>query len=257
MGINLNASNKTVYADDITVSYDPAVFEYVGTTRASENVNVLRSETVDTGKVRIIAANIGGITGNNVPLLDVGFKAKSGVQTVSSDISVTEAKLGLMPEGTVVLAGLSSKTITVGETAIVTKDALKAAIDEAQSVHDSAVVGTETGSYLKSDKDKLKTAIDAANAVYENQDASQTEVDNATAALNPAIAAFKASVITASTGDINSTPAIDVGDLAIIAFYYGADSSGENWEAAKVADINKDGKVDIEDLAFVASRLPD
>ena len=257
VGINLNASNKTVYADDITVSYDPAVFEYVGTTKASENVNVLRSEIVGTGKVRIIAANIGGITGSNVPLLDVGFKAKSGVQSVSSDISVTEAKLGIMPEGTVVMAGLSSKTIAVGETEVVNKDALKAAIDEAQSVHDSAVVGTVNGSYLKSEKDKFKTAIDAANTVYENEDASQTEVDNATAELNTAIAAFKASVITASTGDINSTPAIDVGDLAIIAFYYGADSSGENWEAAKVADINKDGKVDIEDLAFVASRLPD
>jgi multidrug resistance efflux pump len=139
----------------------------------------------------------------------------------------------------------------------VNKDALKAAIDEAQSVHDSAVVGTENGCYLQSDKDTFKAAIDAANAVYGNESASQAEVDNATAALNTAIAAFKASVITAGTGDINSSTTIDVGDLAIIAYYYGANSTSENWAEAKAADINKDNKVDIEDLAFLASRILD
>jgi regulation of enolase protein 1 (concanavalin A-like superfamily) len=256
LGINLNIPDKTAYAEDITVSYDPAVFEYVNTAKAAENVEVLVSEPAGDGAVRIIAANIGGISGKDVPLLNISFRAKSGVSSVTSNISVTDAKLGIMPEGTEVLAGQASKAITVRATASANKDALRAAIDEAQSLYDSAVVGTADGCYLKSDKDAFKTAIDAALAVYEKEDASQAEVDSAAAALSTAIAVFKASVITASTGDINSSPTVDIGDLAIIAYYYGADSDDENWETAKIADINKDGRVDIEDLAFVASRLP-
>jgi regulation of enolase protein 1 (concanavalin A-like superfamily) len=257
VGICLNTVDKNVYAEDITLSYDPAVFEYDTTTKTGENVNILRSEPNGTGEVRIIAANIGGLTGSNAPLLDVSFKVKSGVAAISSDISVTKAKLGIMPERTAIQAGLSSKTITVGDMVIVNKGALKAAIDEAQSVYDGAVVGTQNGCYLKSDKDTFKAAIDAADAVYTNAGASQAEVDNAAAALNTAISTFKASAITAGTGDINNSSTINVGDLAIIAYYYGANSTSENWAAAKVADINKDNKVDIEDLAFNASRLAD
>ncbi len=335
VGVSLNTAGQNVYAEDIVLSYDPAVFEYVET-KAEENINILRCEPNDAGAVRIVAANIGGVTGDSAPLMNVSFKVKSGVQDTSSDISVTKAKLGVMPDGTVIQANLTSKTISVGtavivdksklqaaitaaqaqyndapegnepgqypaearaaflaainsadtvntnpdatqaevdaaETALaeakavfeaskipetgVNKDALKAAIDDAQSVHDSAVIGTAAGNYLKSAKDTFKAAIDAANAVFENASASQTEVDSAVTALNAAIAAFKASVITESTGDINNSTAIDVGDLAIVAYYYGADPSSENWEAAKVADINKDNKVDIEDLAFIASRI--
>ena len=256
-GLSLSASDRTVYAEDITLSYDPEIFEYVSTAKAADNVEVLRSEVISAGTVRIIAANIGGVTGSGIPLLDVGFRVKSGVQSVSSDISVVDAKLGIMPEGTVIQAGKNSMTVTVGATAVVNKDDLRTAIDEAQSLYDSAVVGTENGCYMQADKDRFRAAIDAANAVYEDEDASQTETDDAITALNMAITAFRAAVITASTGDINNSPAVDIGDLAIIAYYYGANADSENWEEARIADINKDNVVDINDLAFVASRIPD
>lgn len=255
--LSLSASDRTVYAQDILLSYDPEVFEYVSTTKAAENVEVLRIEDGDAGTVRIIAANIGGVTGSGIPLLDVDFRVKSGVQSVSSDISVVDAKLGIMPEGTVIRTGPDSMSVTVGETAVVNKEDLKTAIDEAQSVYDDAVVGNENGCYMKADKDKFKEAIDEANAVYEDEDASQAETDDAVTALNMAVAAFRAAVITASTGDINNSPAVDIGDLAIIAYYFGADPSSENWEEARIADINKDQVVDIQDLAFVASRISD
>ncbi len=335
-GVSLNTAGQNVYAEDIVLSYDPEVFEYVEATKADENVNILRSESNDTGTVRIVAANIGGITGTSAPLVNVSFKVKSGVQDTSSDISVTRARLGVMPDGTVIQANLCSKTINVealvivdksklqaaiaaaqtlyndapegnepgqypaearaafltainaadavntdpdasqaevdaAETALaaartifeasmipetsVNKEALKAVIDTAQSLYDSAVVGTADGCYLQTDKDAFKAAIDTANAVYESESASQAVVDSATAALTAAKAVFEASVITAGTGDINNSSTIDVGDLAIVAYYYGADPSGENWEAAKAADINKDNKVDIEDLAFIATRI--
>ena len=335
-GISLNTLAQAVYAEDITLNFDPEVFDFEGVTGAEPGISVLRSEP-SGGTVRIVAANIGGVNGGSVPILNIGFKVKNGVSDTSSVISVTNAKLGI-PDGTVLQAGPDSKTITVG--AIVTvdksallaaitaaqtqyenapegnepgqypaaaraafleainaanavyenpdatqedvddavtalaaakatfeasvisepsvnKDALRAAIDAAEDLHDSAVVGIENGCWLKADKDAFKEAIDAANAVYADASATQAQVDNAVAALNAAKAVFEASVITASTGDINNSSTIDVGDLAIVAYYYGADSTSENWVEARIADINKDNKVDIEDLAFIASRILD
>ena len=93
-----------------------------------------------------------------------------------------------MPEGTVVEADLTSKTIDV--VIVVDKSALGAAISAAQSLYDNAVVGTDDGNYRQADKTAFGEAIAAANAVYTDPNASQTEVDDATAALNAAIAAF-------------------------------------------------------------------
>jgi len=257
VGISIDTASKDVYAEDIILSFDPQVFEYVNATSADENINILRSETSD-GTVRIIAANIGGVNGSDVPVLNVNFKVKSGVQGISSTISLIKAKLGLMPEATAVNAGLSSKTITVSSIIpSVDKSALQAAITAAETLYDSAVVGIENGNYWQADKDAFKAAIDTAKAVYEDPDATQSEVDDAVAALNAAKAAFEASVITPTTGDLNNSSTIDVGDLAIVAYYYGKDSSDENWNQIKAADFNKDGKIDIEDLAFIASRMSD
>ena len=255
VGISLDYILQDVYAEDITLKYDPAVFDYIEVTPANESIKILKQDPSETGTLRIIAANIGGVAGDSTPILDVSFKVKEGIVNVSSDISVSTAKLGVMPEGTVVEADLTSKTIDV--VIVVDKSALGAAISAAQSLYDNAVVGTDDGNYRQADKTAFGEAIAAANAVYTDPNASQTEVDDATAALNAAIAAFEASVITAETGDINDSSEIDVGDLAIIAYYYGADPTGENWAEAKIADINKDNKVDIEDLAFIASRMKD
>jgi beta-glucosidase len=258
VGIGIDTDGQDVYAEDITFSYDPAVFEYIETKSADENViNILRSESDGNGTVRIVAVNIGGINGSDSPLINVSFKAKSGADNASGTISITKANLGVMPNGIIAQATPASKTITVKSEATIDKSGLLAAITTAQALYDSAVVGTENGNYLKSDKDAFKAAIDAANDVYGSESASQTEVSNAAAALNTAIEVFKASVITASTGDINSSSTIDVGDLAIVAYYYGADPSSENWDAAKAADVNKDNIVDISDLAFIAARMLD
>jgi hypothetical protein len=254
--ISLDTASQSVYAEDITLSYDPEVFEYITTLAVNENINILRSETSD-GTVRIIAANIGGVNGSHVPVMHGCFKVKSGAQGTSGTISVIRAKLGVMPGAVSVQAGLSSKTITVGSAPSVNKGALQAAINEAEELYNNAVVGIEDGNYWKADKDAFRAAIDEAIVVLNDTNASQSQVDSATAALNEAKAAFQASVITPATGDLNNSSTIDVGDLAIVAYYYGKDSSDENWEEIKAADINKDNKVDIEDLAFIATRMSD
>lgn len=419
VGLGIYNVSKDVYAEDITLNFNPEVFEYDTVSSDNPNVSVLVKEPSDSGTLRIVAANIGGVKGDTESLLNVSFKVKDGVTGVSSDISITRAKLGVMPEGTVVEPVLTSKTITVGTTQTVDrseliaalqaaqrvydnavegddpgeypaaakaaffeainlatavnsnsdatqadvdaaasalktaqdifensvipqpgvdkskleaainaaqeaydnavegdapgqypavareafrtaisaanqilanpeatqaevnreieslaaakaifdasvipmpsadKKELKAAIDESQALYDSAVVGSSDGNYRQADKNIFQQAIAAAKAVFDNAGATQEAVDNATSALKAAKVTFEATVITKNTGDLNNSDAIDVGDLAIVAYYYGAKSGDDNWQAAKIADVNNDGKVDIEDLAFIAQRIRD
>jgi len=257
LGISLDSVIQSVFAEDLTLSYDPAVFEFVSATSADEDIKVLRVEDSGTGTVRIIAANIGGVAGDSTPILNVSFKVKSGVTNTSSAVSLVEAKLGVMPEGAIIQPSLGSITISVEGISTVDKSALRAAINEAEELYNSAVVGVENGNYWQADKDAFKAAIDDAKAVLDDPDANQSEVDDAKDSLIDAMEAFQASVITPTTGDLNNSSSIDIGDLALVAYYYGATPASENWATAQVADINKDNKVDIEDLAFIANRIPD
>jgi hypothetical protein len=254
MGICLNNINQTVYAEDITLSYDSAVFEYEGITAADESINIF-TEASD-GTLQIVGANVeDGLTGSSIPIANVAFRVKSGVSNITSTISVTAAEVGVMPEGAVIYPGLSSRKIRVEAAGSVNKDALSAAIAAARSVYDSAVVGLENGCYRQADKDTLLAAINAANAVYEDGNATQTNVDNAADGLNDAVDMFKATVIGPLTGDIDDSSVIDVVDLAITAYYYNTKAGDEGWNEAVKADINKDGMIDIIDLAFIAFRM--
>ena len=257
IGIGLYNISQDVYAEDITIGYDPEVFEYDTVTGADSNISVLKAELADPGTLRIIAANINGVKEDIDSLLNVKFKVKSGAADIESAISITKAELGIMPEGMVVQPLLASKTIAVKAALTVDKSKLQDAIEAAQALYDSAVVGTGDGCYSQADKNVFRQAIAAANEVLANASATQQEVDNATTVLNEAKAAFEASVITKSTGDLNGSDTIEVGDLAIIAYYYGAAIGDDNWATAKIADVNHDGKVDIEDLAFIALRMRD
>jgi hypothetical protein len=54
--------------------------------------------------------------------------------------------------------------------------------------------------------------------------------------------------------DLNNGGTVNVGDVAIVAYYYNATSSDSNWDAANIADVNGDGVVDVLDLASVATK---
>ncbi len=58
-------------------------------------------------------------------------------------------------------------------------------------------------------------------------------------------------------GDVSGDGDVDVGDLAIVAYYYGKTSEDEDWHLARVADFNGDNRVDFIDLAFVAQKMLD
>ena len=256
-GISLDNLSSGVYAEDIVLSYDADVFEYVGATGGNDNIKVLREDASAPGTVRLIAANIGGVSGASTPVLNVSFKVKAGVENTTGSIAVTSAKLGV-PDGSIIEAGLSSKVITIGGgTPGVDKSQLITAINNAQTLYDNAEVGTEPGQYPQAARDALKAAIDAAKAVRDDSSATQSQVDSAVTALNNAVNIFKAAVVEEAKPDINDDGIIDVADLGFVAYYYGKECTGTEWQVAKATDMNGDGKIDIEDLAYVANKISD
>jgi len=257
VGISLDNVSSEVYAEDIILSYDANVFEYMGAVGANDNIKVLREDVSVPGTVRLIAANIGGVSGTSTPILNIDFKVKAGAENTTGIIAVTSAKLGTA-DASIIEAGLSSKVISIGGgTPGVDKSGLIAAINNAQSLYDAAVVGTQPGQYPQAAKEMLKAAIDAAKEVRDDPGATQSQVDSAVTALSNAIDIFMAAVVEEATPDINEDGIIDVADLAFVAYYYGKECTGTEWLVAKAADMNGDGKIDIEDLAYVAIRIED
>ena len=258
VGIGLNNLEQIVHAHDITLSYDPDVFEYVSASGVGDNIIIVKEDKATVGKVRLIAANIGGVSGESTPVMNITFKVKGGVENTAGIIAITSAKLGVGPQGTVIQATLDSKSVAIGSSEpTIDKTALIMAIDNAQSLYDAAVVGTQPGQYPQEAKDALNTAINEAKAVRDDSSATQAEIDSAVAALNNAVDIFKAAVVEEATPDINNDGNINVGDIALVAYYYDKDWTDTEWQIAKAADMNGDGKIDIEDLAYVASNISD
>ncbi|GIP53789.1 family 43 glycosylhydrolase [Paenibacillus vini] len=257
VGVNLNNLEESIYAQDITLTYDAGVFDYMSATSATYNVELITEDKDTQGEIRLISANIGGISGDSTPVLDLTFKVKSGVQNTSGAIAVTRAELGTS-EGAVIQAATDRKVISVGSIDVgVDKTALNAAITNAQNLYDAAVVGTLPGQYPQAAKDAFGIAINAAKAVKDNSSATQSQVDSAVTDLLRAVDTFKSAVIKEVSADLNKDGIINVGDLAIVAYHYGKDSTSPDWEKAKIADLNGDQKIDITDLAYVATKITD
>ncbi len=256
VGVSLNNVKQAIHAQDITLSYDAGVFEYVGAAGANDHVQLVVEDDSTEGAVRLVAALIGGVSGASTDVLKVNFKVKAGVHNTVGTIAVAEAKLGAGPAGTVIQAGLSTKSIAIGSMdVIVDKTALNEAIAAATKLYDEAVVGTLPGQYPQAAKEALGNAVHAARAIAGNGSATQQQVDDSVTALNSAIQAFKAAVIKDASADLNGDGSVSVGDLAIAAYHYGKNDTSPDWAAAKLADMNADGKVDIADLSYVANKI--
>jgi len=254
LGIDLANIAQDIYAQDITIDFDDDKFELIGVNAKDDDaVMVLKVDTSEAGNVRVISAATGGITGVNTPLLLLNFKVVDGVHDTSGNVSVASALLGTA-DGTVVTIGTDAKEIYIGPPPA-DKTALSAAITEAQSVHDAAVEGDKAGQYPAGSKAVLQAAIDAAAAVCDDEDATQAQVDQALSELNGALADFRAKIRTHEVGDVNRNGGIDIGDLAMVAYYYGKTSSDDCWPEARAMDFNNDGIINIEDLVYVALKI--
>ncbi|WP_068652754.1 carbohydrate-binding protein [Paenibacillus antarcticus] len=255
VAVSLNNVEQSVYAEDITLTYDSNVFEYVSAAGADKNIQNVTEDKATAGKVRLITVNIGGVSGASTPVLNLTFKVKAGVQNTSGTIAVTRAELGTS-EGAVIQAALDLKVISVGSIDVgVDKTALNATITNAQNLYATAVVGTLPGQYPQAAKDAFGIAINAAKAVKDNSSATQSQVDDAVTDLIRAVDTFKSAVIKEVSTDLNNDGIVNVGDLAIVAYHYGKDSTSPDWVKAKIADLNGDQKIDITDLAYVASKI--
>jgi beta-glucosidase len=185
-----------------------------------------------------------------IAALQTAVDAATGVlnDEDSTDIEITQAVSDL----SAAIAVFDAARIVEAEA---DKTELISAMVAAQALYDAAVEGLSAGQYPAGTKDRLNTAINAAKEVRDNSGVSSAEVSQATEDLNAAADTFKALKITASTGDINNSGAIDIGDLGIVASHYGISSGDSDWAAIKAADINGDGTIGIYELAFIAIKL--
>lgn len=200
--------------------------------------------------MRLIVASLGSENAVNKDgdLINLHFKAKSLTASTTTIIALANVLVSNAKGEETQLEGIShSAQITY-----VDRAALNSLISNAQNTHDSSTEGTSTGQYPLGTKAELQTAINSAQAVASSLTATQAEVDQAVANLNAALQAFLGSVITGTPGDVDGSGKVSIGDLAIVAKYYGKTSADEDWYLAKFADINNDKVIDISDLAAIA-----
>jgi len=246
------ANVEDISAQDITIKYDKDIFEYISAETADgkeASEIIYDANDADTGVVRLIVAHKGAnnvVTGSK-EVLKVKFKAKgSGSGSIEAS-AVLGNKFGneINVKGNSITVSVEAKTSD-----------LEKAINEAQALYDQAVEGIEVGQYPAGTKDRiLKQAITAAQAVLGNPAATPDDIAQAIADLNAAIEKFKSLVITEKTGDINDKPGHDIGDIGLVAYYYGTKVGDADWDVIKKADINGDGEIGLYELGFIAGRL--
>ncbi|KRF09769.1 endo-alpha-N-acetylgalactosaminidase family protein [Paenibacillus sp. Soil787] len=236
---------QQVYAQELTLHYDPASLQFNSVTSVKEGFQVINKNDSVPGTVRIVAASVG----TNVyqgDLLAIQFTAKSVTQATNTTISVDHVMIA-NGQGNELQVGGSSREIQIAVTSIpVDKSLLNATIASAQAKYNAVEEGNGNGLYAIGAKAQLQSAIDTANVIANNPNVNQQQVDSAKAALEAAIQVFETKKINA---DINGG-GVSIGDLAIVAAAYGKQQDQPGWNV--LADVNKDGKVGLEDLAIVA-----
>jgi large repetitive protein len=249
--VTYGLSNVTdaVYAKSVTIHYDPAYLEFVGENTLIEGFTVVGS-TYGTGTMRLILANAGTASPvkGTLDLLTLTFNAKN--QPGNTQVSLSGIVLGFQD-------GIE-QTVEQGNTLSINimepvppadKSQLAAAIAEASSAAASAKVlnpqAPRFGYYPQDAIDSLNAAIAAAQLVYDTSSATQEQVDEALNVLNQALVQFRAT----------ASQKAGVGDLAIIAARYGADSSAADWSSLRMYDFNSDEKLDLFDLVSMAQRI--
>ncbi|OCT13389.1 hypothetical protein A8709_17400 [Paenibacillus pectinilyticus] len=240
-----------IYAEDLTVNYDPAQLQLSAVTSLMDGIFVAQSGT--PGHIRILSASEGGThaltNSNSGAILKLSFQANPSAQSASSIVSLSNVIVSdSHGVETQVQGATSSVQITV-----VDKSALTTLIASAQAKYNAAVEGSNPGQYPVGSKAALQAAIAKAQMVVDNTTATPEQVTQAAIDLNASTQSFLASINVALPGDLNGDSKFSIGDLAIVASHYGETSSDPNWLAS--ADMNHDGVIDIIDLAAVAHNL--
>ncbi|MBB3108894.1 hypothetical protein FHS18_000946 [Paenibacillus phyllosphaerae] len=241
-----------IYAQDFTINYDPSLLELVKAEPATETA-AIAGQTDTPGNVRILLAATdpehGMVPDDNGGLVKLTFKALAASGSTAASVTVN---------GVTVAGSTGQEQSITGarhdvRIAAVVKQTLESLIAEAQTLHDNAVEGTKAGQYKKAVREALQAAIDEASAIAADTNATQTQIDQATTALQEAIRVFRSSVNVAVPGDVNEDERFTIGDLGIIAAHYGETSSSPGWLAS--ADLNEDNVIDLLDLTLAARNI--
>lgn len=150
-------------------------------------------------------------------------------------------------------ASISAFYQSVVPGAQVDKTALGHTLTLAQGRHSKATEGSVLGLYEPGSKALLLDAITSADAVYTLGSATQSQVDQAAAALDAALSAFAQKLVTLVAG----STAVSIRDLSIIARYYGVAEGDAGWSEIEKADVLGTGEISIGTLAAVAQMILD
>ncbi|NOU85553.1 hypothetical protein GC102_07140 [Paenibacillus sp. LMG 31460] len=92
----LKGVTESVYAQDIIVSFDPALLKYVSVQSLREGISIVRAVKQAEGKLQVIVASQGsccGFTGDG-DIIAIAFKAKNIQQTGTANVTVSKVMLG-------------------------------------------------------------------------------------------------------------------------------------------------------------------
>ncbi|MDG0812802.1 cohesin domain-containing protein [Cohnella rhizosphaerae] len=92
---SLSGVTKTVYAQDVRIEYDPALFEFVGADSLIDGVAIVGTKSDTPGSVRILLASEGkqhAVTADG-DMLRLNWKAKSLTETKSGEFKIASALL--------------------------------------------------------------------------------------------------------------------------------------------------------------------
>lgn len=244
-----------VYAQDLTFQFDPNLLEFVAVTSLKNGLVQVSVDKSIAGQVRLIFISQGAGNGISTDgeLLKLDWKAKAISQATNASITLSQ---GLLSNAIAQLTSLAAVTNNL-QINVLNKSALISLIAQVQAALNAAVEGNAVGQYPNGSKQVLQTAMNAANTVAANAE-NQQDIDLGVSSLNEALLTFNNSVIvTIPTipGDVSGDGKVNVGDLGIVAFNYGKNSSSPDWNSISKADINHDTIIDIADLVAIANAI--
>lgn len=252
-----NALN--VSALSFNVVYDPERFDYVSSRSIRNGTQVVQAQLDAVhGTVHFVIVNLGSshvVTGA-ADLIEVTLAAKETSGTLTSSVATQQISVA---NGQGVETSLEESTYTIQIFGNVNKDLLLAKIAEGEAILHNAVEGYAVGQYFPGSialrSPALTQALLAAQSILLSDAVTQGEVDGARQAIETAITHFELGRILVETGNLNEQPGITIGDLGIVAYYYGSTTASSNWSEAQIADLDHDGEVGLSDLTYIAFRL--
>ncbi|MFF2992953.1 cohesin domain-containing protein, partial [Streptomyces cyaneofuscatus] len=217
LNIGVNGVTDGFTTAQLTVTYDTYKLQFP-TTEDEQGLTVLADGAVssseeglqiigtgvkpESGEILLIVANT-----NQNQITDssnlIALHGQVKVDATNGKAQVSLSDFEVSADGNSNM--LDTSTASIAIQIQVDKTQLTAAIQSAQSLHDKAVEGSDTGQYPVGSKAVLLTAIEHASAVTTNEGATQAEVDAKVIELNRAVEAFTELVIGVSKAELQQT----------------------------------------------------